>query len=555
MNRALSSQDVLAKAKPHQIYQVAHEAGIRAEEIELLGPYKAKISPSVLERLSSRPFGRLLCVTSMTPTEDGEGKTCTSIALTQALKILKKKAILCLPEPSMAMLFGRKGVASGAGLSQILPVEDINLHFTGDIHAVETAHNLLAASLDNHIHRGNSLGIDPGRPLWRRSLDVADRQLREIVAGVAKGCKFSRIRTGFDTTASSELMAILSLATSVASLKSRLGRVAAAYTRSGKPVTPKDLKAAGAVAVLLKDALKPNLVQTLQGQPVFVHTNTFAHYLHGSSSVLSLQLGLKLASYVVTETGFSAELGFEKMCDLLCREGGFRPGAAVLVASLRAVRSHAAATSARKPLESLRDGLANIEHHVRAIRQLGVEPIVAINRFESDPDEELRVLRDHLRVEGIECAIIDPTRGGEGAVELAEIAVRVVNEKPGRLKPLYEYSDPVEEKLSRLAAFYGADGASLLDSAREDLDHVKEQGLEKLPVLVAKTPYSLTDDPSRKGVPSGWKLKVSGIRAFAGAGFLLASCGKSVSMPGLPERPGFEGLDLSDDGSVRGLFG
>ncbi|MBI3252048.1 MAG: formate--tetrahydrofolate ligase, partial [Candidatus Omnitrophica bacterium] len=424
---SLSTLEIAEKAKPRQIFDVAAKAGIRLEEIEAYGHWKAKVSLELLERLASRPSGKLICVTGMTPTKEGDGKTCTSIGLTQALGLLKKKVMLTLREPSLAPIFGFKGGATGGGYSQVLPMEDINLHFTGDIHAIEIAHNLLAAVLENHLHHGNALDIDKDHIFWRRTLDISDRQLRDIIVGMAKASHFAKYRTGFDITAASEVMAVLSLSTSIHSFKSKLAKISVALTREGKLVTAKDLKAAGAMALLMKDALKPNLVQTLEGQPVFIHTGPFANVSHGNSSLLATQMALKLANYVVTESGFAADLGLEKLFDIVCREGGIRPSVVVMVVSLKALRSHAAKAGAKrgpdmfKAWDLFKEGFSNVRRHVDNIRKFGVEPVIAINRFPDDTEDDLRLVREYFQSIPVECAVSEVVRhGGRGGVTLAE---------------------------------------------------------------------------------------------------------------------------------------
>lgn len=561
MAAALSTLEIAAKAKPQQIHAIAHQAGIRAEELEAYGRSKAKISLKVLERLSSRPNGKLICVTGMTPTKEGDGKTCTSVALTQALGLLKKKVILCLREPSLAPIFGYKGGAAGGGHAQVLPMEDINLHFTGDIHAIEIAHNLLAAVLENHLHHGNALNIDTKKIFWRRTLDISDRQLRDIRVGLSKASRF-RHDTGFDITAASEVMAALSLSTSVRSLKSKLAKISVALSKDGKLITAKDLKAVGAMTLLMKDALKPNLVQTLEGQPVFMHTGPFANVSHGNNSLISTLAALKLANYVVTESGFASDLGLEKLFDIVCREGGVKPNVVVLVVSVKALRSHGAASDNHKKSgdmfqwETFKEGFANVQKHIQNIRKFGLNVVVAINRFPSDTDEEIRIIKDYLKSHHIEHAVSEGVRlGGKGAADLAQKVLKVLAEKKDAFKPLYPLSLSVEEKIEELATeLYGASGVVYHEQAKKDLELIHRLKLDDLPVNVAKTPYSLSDNPELKGAPTGWKLHVRAIRPYTGAGFLVVIAGKMMLMPGLPEKPMLENMDLSDDGEPKGLF-
>jgi formate--tetrahydrofolate ligase len=557
MSKNLSTLEIAKRAKPQQIHVIANKAGIHIDEIEAFGNYKAKVSLKVLDRLYNRPSGKLICVTGMTPTKEGDGKTCTSVGLTEALGLLKKKVMLCLREPSLGPMFGYKGGASGGGFAQVLPMEDINLHFTGDIHSIEIAHNLLAAALDNHIHYGNALDIDPDKIFWRRTMDIADRQLREIVAGISKACRFSKNKTGFDITAASEVMAILALATSIHSFKSKLAKISVACSRDGRLITAKDLKAVGAMALLMKDALKPNLVQTLEGQPVFVHMGPFANVSHGNNSLIATTMALKLANYVVTESGFAADLGLEKMFDIVCRQTNLRPNLVVLVVSVKALKSHSGeAIGAKKLSDVFREGFANIDRHIANIQKFGPPTLVAINRFPDDTDEEIKIIKDYLQSANVDCAVSEAVRtGGEGALELAEKALKILTEKNGQFNPLYELDLPVEDKIHKLATeLYGAAGVTYLDQAKNDLEFVHRMKLDNLPVNMAKTPYSFSDEPHLKGAPSGWKLKVRGIRPYTGAGFLVVLAGKMVLMPGLPEHPILEEMDLGDDGEAKGLF-
>ncbi len=557
MSSALSSLEIARKAKPEHVHALANKAGIHVDEIEVYGNTKAKVSLKVLERLHARPYGKLICVTGMTPTREGDGKTCTSVGLTQALGVLKKKVMLCLREPSLAPIFGFKGGATGGGYAQVLPMEDINLHFTGDIHAIEIAHNLLAAVLENHIHHGNALGIDTKKIFWRRTLDISDRQLRDIMVGLSKTSKFVKQKTGFDITAASEVMAVLSLSTSIHSMKNKLSRISVALSQDGKLVTAKDLKASGAMALLMRDAIKPNLVQTLEGQPVFVHTGPFANVSHGNNSLIATQMAMKLANYVVTESGFASDLGLEKMFDIVCREGGFKPSAVVLVVSVKALKSHAGEfIAAKKMADVFKEGFANVERHIENIKKFGVDVVVAINRFPDDSDEAIRVIKDHFRSEDVECAVSDVVRyGGKGGVELAEKVLKIITEKPAQFRHFYDLHLPTEEKIHKIATeLYGANGVTYMDQAKEDLELIHRLKLDTLPVNIAKTPYSFSDEPHLKGAPTDWKLKVRGIRPYTGAGFLVVLAGKMMLMPGLPERPMLEDMDLSDDGEARGLF-
>jgi formate--tetrahydrofolate ligase len=553
----MKSLEIAQKAKPIQIFEMAHRAGLRLEEIESFGNYKAKVSLSVLQRFAARPFGKLICVTGMTPTKEGDGKTSTSIGLTQALGLMKKKVMLCLREPSLAPIFGFKGGATGGGYSQVLPMADINLHFTGDIHAVEIAHNLLAAVVENHMHHGNALGIDKDHILWRRSMDISDRQLRDVTVGLAKASKFAKHRTGFDVTAASEVMACLSLATSVHHFKQKLAKISVALSQEGKLVTAKDLKASGAMALLMKDALKPNLVQTLEGQPVFMHTGPFANVSHGNNSLISNIMALKLANYVVTESGFATELGMEKLFDIVLRDTDIKPSVVVIVVSIKALKSHAGENIAMKKLgDVFKEGFENLERHVRNVRAFGVEPVIALNRFPQDTDDEIRTVKDFCQTMQWEFAVSEVVKlGGEGGLALAEKVLKVISEKPAKFKPLYDLSLSTDEKIHKLATdLYGASGVVYSDQAKQDLDMIHGLKLEHLPVCVAKTPYSFSDNSHLKGAPSDWKLKIGGLRPYTGAGFVVALAGKMNLMPGLPDKPMLENMDITDEGEPKGLF-
>ena len=557
MSKAPSTLEIALRAKPHHIHAVATAAGIHADEIEAFGSHKAKVSLQILERLHNRPSGKLICVSGMTPTKEGDGKTCTSIALTQAMGLLKKKVMLCLREPSLAPIFGFKGGGTGGGYAQVLPMEDINLHFTGDIHAIQAAHNLLAAVMENHLHHGNVLDIDPEKILWRRTMDISDRQLRDVVVGVSKSSRFAKHRTGFNITAASEVMAALGLATSIHGFKNKLAKISVALNKSGELVTAKDLNAAGAMALLLKDTLKPNLVQTLEGQPVFMHTGPFANVSHGNNSLISTTLALKLANYVVTESGFGTDLGLEKMFDIVCREGDLKPSVVVLVVSIKALKSHAGeAMGSRKLSEALREGFENMDRHIENITKFGLPMVVAINRFPQDTPDEIKAVRDYLQSENIDCAVSEGVRlGGEGALELAEKVMKALTERPAQFKFFYPADISTEDKVQRLATgLYGAGGVTYLEEAKEDLEMIHRLKLDTLPVCVAKTPYSFSDDPNVKGAPTGWKLKVRRVHPRTGAGFLVVVAGKIMLMPGFPERPVLEEMDLAESGEPRGMF-
>jgi len=554
-----SNIQIAQAARPVQVTEIARLAGLRLEEIELYGSYKAKVTQKAFDRVMTRPNGKLIVVTGMTPTEAGEGKTSTAIGLTQALGRLRKRVILTLREPSIGPLFGRKGGACGSGYAQVIPMEDINLHFTGDIHAVGTAHNLLAALLENHVVQGNALGVDPERILWRRVSEIPDRQLRHVTVGQG-GIGYLRRETGFDITVASEVMAILALTTGFADLKERLGRIVVAYDKAGRPVTACELKAVGAMMVLLKDAVKPNVVQTLEGQPVFIHTGPFANLAHGANSILATQLALKLSDYAVTECGFGSDLGFEKFCHIVARQGLFKPDVAVLVVTIRALKvqggmSLAEATE-REDVKSLQRGFENLERHLGIIQAFGVTPVVAINRFSGDSALEMRVLQEHCVGLNLRYAVSEVTeRGGEGGVELAKAVLGALAERGSRFQYLYEVDQPIREKLETIARrVYGADGVEYVDSAGKDVDRLTEEGYGKLPINVVRTQLSFTDDPQVRGAPTGWKLKVRKMHVAAGAGFLVAIAGSILLMPGLPKEPLAERMDVDGQGRITGLL-
>ncbi|MBP9733555.1 MAG: formate--tetrahydrofolate ligase [Candidatus Omnitrophica bacterium] len=526
------------------ITEVARSVGIREDELSLYGPHKAKVGLSVFGRLVGKPYGRLICVSGINPTKQGEGKTCTSIGLTQGLGLLKKKAILCLREPSLAPFLGNKGGATGNGNAQVLPQEDINLHFTGDIHAVELATNLLAAAIDNHRHHGNKLGIDEHQVFWRRSLDICDRQLREVIVGAAKGAEEERYKTPFEITPASEVMSILSLSTSIPDLKKRLSDILVALTTDGRPVYARDLKVAGAMAALLKDALQPNVVQTSEGQAVFVHTGPFANVSHGNNSLIATLTGLKLAQYVVTESGFGTDLGMQKLFDVVLPNAPeVKPSVVVLVVTVKALKSHSNDSSFEL-------GFKNLDKHVSNIRNYGVEPVVCINRFPQDTDSEIVILKSYLQTQKVLHAVCTSVRdGGKGALELAETVVDAASRKTTDFKRFVDPASSPEEKIRIIAQkMYGASDIVLSDKAKKDLELVHRLGLDHYPVNIAKNPFSLSDKPEDKGAPINWKLPVRGVRICAGARYLVILTGKLLLMPGMPEFPLFEKIDVTDEG-------
>lgn len=555
----LSDIEIAQSADLKPIKDVAASIGLAEDDLEYYGKYKAKVSLDVYKRLADKPNGKLIYTTAITATPAGEGKTCTAVGITQALGKLGKNVMFCLREPSLGPTFGVKGGAAGGGYSQVVPMEDINLHFTGDLHAVGSAHNLLAAVLENHIFKGNKLGIDPKQVLWRRVMDINDRQLRSIVVGLGgKGDGFT-MQSGFDITVASEVMAILCLAQDIDDLKERLGKMLVAYNYDGGPVFARDLNIQGAMTVLLKDAIKPNLVQTLEGQPGFVHGGPFANIAHGNNSIIATRTALKLADYVVTEGGFAADLGAEKFFDIVHGYTGLKPDVAVIVASIRALNMHGGVPRekvAETNLEALEKGLANLDKHIANVKKFGVPIVVAINRFPTDAPEELELVHKHCIQAGARSAISEVVaKGGEGGIELAEAILDVLEKEPANFKPLYDWSLPIKEKIEILAReIYGASGVSYTTRAERDIASYTDLGFAGLPLCMAKTQHSLTDDPTKKGAPTGWTLTIREVRASLGAGFLVPLTGEMMTMPGLPTKPAAEQVDIFSDGHIVGLF-
>ncbi|OUM98047.1 MAG: formate--tetrahydrofolate ligase [Firmicutes bacterium ZCTH02-B6] len=544
------------QAAPRPILQVAVEAGFQPEEVEPYGHYMAKIPLEALARRASVPNGKLIYTTAITATPAGEGKTTMAIGLVQALGRLGKRAAAALREPSMGPVFGIKGGATGGGLARIIPAAEINLHFTGDIHAVGAAHNLLAALIDNHIHQGNELGLDPRRIVWPRVLDVNDRALRHVIVGLGGPANGVPRETRFDITVASEIMAILCLADGLANLKERLGRILVGYTYTGQPVYARDLGAQGAMAAVLAQAMKPNLVQTLEGQPAFVHGGPFANIAHGNNSVVATRLALKVADYVVTEGGFAADLGAEKFFDIVHGYSGLVPDVAVLVASVRALRMHGGAPKSRMAIPdaaAVRAGLANLDHHVGILRRFGLPVVVAINRFDGDSADELKLVADHCAALGVphaEATVVQ--HGGAGGETLAKAVLDTLERERPRFRPAYEWHWPIKEKIDHLArTVYGADGVDYTPEAEKDIAACEALGAAGLPVCVAKTQHSTTDQPQRKGAPRGWRLQVRAVRPNLGAGFLVCLTGDVMTMPGLPHHPSALDVDVSENGTVR----
>lgn len=546
-----------AKMKP--IREIAEVIGLDEKEIELYGNYKAKVSLDVPKRLAGKPDGKLILVTAINPTPAGEGKSTTTVGLGQAMRKMGKNAIIALREPSLGPCMGVKGGAAGGGYAQVVPMEDINLHFTGDIHAITTAHNLLAALLDNHLHQGNQLDIDPRRIVFKRVMDMNERALRSITIGLGgRNNGFPR-EDGFDITVASEVMAILCLATDLEDLKARLSKIVVAYTNKKEPVTAGDLKAHGAMALLLKDAIKPNLVQTLENGPAFIHGGPFANIAHGCNSVAATKLGLKLADYLITEAGFGGDLGAEKFFNIKCRLAGLKPEAVVLVATVRALKMHGGVAKAdlgSENLEALEAGMSNLEKQVENIRKFGLPLVVAINRFPSDTEAELELVSKVCQKIGVPWALSEVwAKGGEGGIQLAEELLKILEEGKADFMPLYPVEASIKQKITAIAReIYGADGVGFTKNALQSIKDLEKNGFDKLPICMAKTQYSLSDDPTLLGRPSGFTVTVREIKVSAGAGFVVAITGDIMTMPGLPKQPAACNMDISSDGTITGLF-
>ncbi len=553
-----SDIEIAQSAHPKPIIDVASGLGISEDELELYGRYKAKIPSSVTKRLMDKPDGKLILVTAITPTPAGEGKTTTSVGLTDGLQKIGKNAMAALREPSLGPSFGLKGGAAGGGYAQVIPMEDINLHFTGDLHAITTAHNLCAAMLDNHIQQGNELNIDPRRVVFRRVMDLNERALRNIIIGLGGKANGVPRESGFDITVASEVMAILCLSADLMDLKARLGNIVLAYTYDGKPVTASDIGAAGSMAVLLKDAIKPNLVQTLEGSPVFIHGGPFANIAHGCNSIQATRLGLKCADYLVTEAGFGADLGAEKFLDIKCRVAGLKPDAVVAVATVRALKMHGGRKKTElntEDLPALEAGIPNLMKHIENIQKYGLPVVVAINRFPNDTEAELALVAKKCEELGADFALSEVwAKGGEGGKELARKVVEAC-EKPSKLKFMYDVDMTPKDKMNAIAReIYGADGVDFTAQAEKDLAQIHELGKDNLLVCMAKTQYSLSDDPAKIGRPSGFRITVREVRLSAGAGFLVAVTGEIMTMPGLPKKPAALNIDVDADGKITGLF-
>ncbi len=540
------------------IGEIAAKLGITDDELELYGKYKAKVTPETWQRVKDRPNGKLILVTAINPTPAGEGKTTTSVGLADAFARQGRKTAVALREPSLGPCFGLKGGAAGGGYAQVVPMEDINLHFTGDFHAITTAHNLLAAVIDNHIQQGNALDIDVRRTVWKRVLDLNDRALRHIVIGLGGKAHGTPRETGFDITVASEMMAILCLATSLEDMKKRLGEIIVAYSRDGRAIRAKELGVTGALTLLFKDAIKPNLVQTLEGTPAFIHGGPFANIAHGCNSVMATKYALKLADYVVTEAGFGADLGAEKFLDIKCRFAGLKPDAVVIVATVRALKMHGGlpkAELAKVDMAALEKGLANLTKHIESIHAFGLPVVVAVNAFPTDTPEELAFVEEKCTALGAEVALSEVwAKGGEGGLALAE-KVAAAAEKPSDFHFIYDTAQSIPEKITAITrTVYGGEGVDFTPAAQKQLAEIEALGLDKMPVCMAKTQYSLSDDAAKLGRPEGFRITVRELRVSAGAGFIVALTGNILTMPGLPKHPAAENMDIDKDGKITGLF-
>ena len=555
----LSDIEIAQQAKMQKIIDVAAKIGISEDDLELYGKYKAKLSMDLIQRMEKEKAGKLVLVTAITPTPAGEGKSTTTVGLAQGLAKIDKKVIVALREPSLGPCMGIKGGAAGGGYSQVVPMEDINLHFTGDFHAITSAHMLLSAMVDNHVQQGNSLNIDPRRIVWKRVVDMNDRELRQIVVGLGGKAHGVPRQDGFDITVASEVMAILCLASSLHDLKERLSKIIVAYDYSGKPVTAGQIKAHGAMAALLKDAVKPNLVQTLENVPAIIHGGPFANIAHGCNSVMATKTAMKLADYTITEAGFGADLGAEKFFDIKCRYAGLKPDAVVLVATVRALKMHGGvpkANLATPNVEAVKKGIVNLEKHIENIKKYHVPMVVAINIFAQDTQEELQAIYDHCAAMGVNVALSDVfAKGGEGGIELAKEVVRLCDSGEADFQPIYDLNMSLKEKIETVSReIYGADGVNYTNEADKTLAELEALGYGNLPVCMAKTQYSFSDDPALLARPSGFKVTIKNCRISAGAGFVVVLTGDIMTMPGLPKVPAAEKIDVSDEGVISGLF-
>lgn len=555
----LTDIEIAQQAVLQPIVDIAAKIGIDASDLEQYGPYKAKLSYGLRNKLASKEDGKLILVTAISPTPAGEGKSTTTVGLAQGLAKLGQKVVVALREPSLGPCMGIKGGAAGGGYSQVVPMEDINLHFTGDLHAITCAHALLSAMLDNHLQQGNELNIDPRRIVWRRAVDMNDRALRNAVIGLGGKVNGVPREDGFDITVASEIMAIICLALDIPDLKERLSKIVVAYDYQGNPVTAGMLKAQGAMAALLKDALKPNLVQTLEGVPALIHGGPFANIAHGCNSIQATKMALKLGDIAITEAGFGADLGAEKFLDIKCRFGELKPAATVLVATIRALKMHGGVSKqdlGTPNVEALKKGLANLEKHIENLQLFGLPVVVAINEFPTDTAEEVAVIREACNQKGVPVALSQVfAKGGEGGVELGQVLLEVLAKEESHYKPLYENELSLVEKVRTIATtIYGAKDVSFSAKAQKDLALFEAQGYGHMPVCMAKTQYSFSDDPALLGRPSGFTLQVNEVHLSAGAGFVVALAGSIMTMPGLPKRPAAENIDVDENGNIKGLF-
>lgn len=550
--------EIAQEAEIQDIRKIAEKLEISEDELELYGKYKAKISLKAWERVKDNPNGKLILVTAINPTPAGEGKTTTSVGLADAFHKQGKKVAVALREPSLGPCFGLKGGAAGGGLAQVVPMEDINLHFTGDFHAITTAHNLLAAVIDNHIQQGNALDIDIRRIVWKRVLDLNDRALRHVVIGLGGKAHGTPRETGFDITVASEMMAILCLASDLEDMKKRLGEIVVAYSRDGRAIRAKELNVTGALTLLFKDAIKPNLVQTLEGTPAFIHGGPFANIAHGCNSVMATKFALKFADYTITEAGFGADLGAEKFLDIKCRFAGLKPDAVVIVATVRALKMHGGLDKkelAKIDMEALEKGLANLTKHIENIHKFGLPAVVAINAFPTDTKEELDFVEAKCKALGADVALSEVWgKGGAGGIELAE-KVEAAMQKNNNFHFMYDVNQSIPEKITTIAKeIYGADGVNFTKAAQKQLKEIEDLGYDKMPICMAKTQYSFSDDATKLGRPTGFTITVRELRLSAGAGFIVALTGNVLTMPGLPKHPAAENMDIDNNGKITGLF-
>lgn len=555
----LTDIEIAKQADIKPISDIAEKLGISADELEFYGKYKAKLPLSLLKKYENKEYGKLILVTAINPTPAGEGKTTVTVGLGEAMNRIGKKAVIALREPSMGPVFGIKGGAAGGGYAQVIPMEDINLHFTGDMHAITAANNLLCAIIDNHIQQGNELRIDPRRILFKRCLDMNDRALRNIVIGLGGKVNGVPREDGFMITVASEIMAILCLSSGIKDLKDRLGSILTAYTYDGTPVYARDLNAVGSMAALLKDAIKPNLVQTLENTPALMHGGPFANIAHGCNSVTATRLALKLGDYCITEAGFGADLGAEKFLDIKCRCAGLKPSCVVIVATIRALKYNGGVPKtelSKENIVALKNGIVNLETHIENMRKYGLPVVVAINRFATDTEAEIETIEAFCREKDVPVSLTEVfARGGEGGKELAEKVVKTIETKEAHFKPIYDEKLSIKEKLNVLAKeIYRAGDVVFTSNAEKAISEIEKLGKDKLPICVAKTQYSLSDDPQKLGSPKGFTLTVRDVRLSAGAGFIVALTGDIMTMPGLPKQPAAYKIDVDDDGNVSGLF-